>query len=119
MAYDEKRRRSRHSDILGSRVSQLELAQSKIKHDVRKLNDTIQTKDNWHAEVGGWQGREVVAIANSGREYRGVLKWIDKYNIAIIGKCLTNGYETTSTKNDPFVLNKGCLESMRLVDKDS
>lgn len=87
---------------LRKRVSDLERTQSETARKVRELTDTLHVKDNWHAEVRGWIGKTVQIVMTSGREYTGTLKWVDRYNVAVI--------EDGATK--PRVLQKGNIESM-------
>lgn len=55
----------------------------RLEKDVKQLKDLLNVQDNWHSEVRGWTGSVVVVMFN-GREYAGMLKWIDRYTLCLV-----------------------------------
>jgi len=85
------------------RISDIERVQGEHGRKLRELSDLLHIKDNSAAEMKAWVGEPFTVIMNSGREYHGTLKWIDKYNVAV----LKDGC------SEPSVLPKGNIESMK------
>jgi hypothetical protein len=90
---------------LGKRVGDVERIQGEHGRLIRELRDTLQIKDNSAAEVKDWIGRRVsIQGVREGSLYVGVLKWVDKYNYAI----LEDGAPA------PTIIQKGNVEAISL-----
>lgn len=89
---------------LGKRLNILERELAQTNQAVRGLKDTLNVKDNWPAEVSQWIGKDVDITATT-KKYRGTLKWIDRYTLAIIEE----------GEEDATILQKGNIESMKLA----
>lgn len=91
---------------VGGRLAKLELRQSEIGRDVRLLKDLLDVQSNSHATLLSWIGKLVTVTMNSGRTHNGRLLWIDKYNVAV-------------DKTKKYVLYKGNVESISLLDEET
>ena len=68
---------------LAARLQQLIGRLRKTEDDVRGLKRLLNTKDNWAAEVRDLLGTSVAVKTPREDPKRGVLKWVDRYNIGL------------------------------------
>lgn len=86
---------------LGQTIKGLHRRLDAFEQELKALKDILNTKDNWHAEIKEWIGREVVTELRSGRVFTSVLIWSDRYNI-----CLERGGER-------IICTKGAIDTIR------
>lgn len=95
---------------LGRRVADLETRASDIARDQRRLNDLLRIKDNWHSETKDWVGKKIRVHLRSEERIDGYLKWVDKFNLAMV--------PTHHTDDDPLIVNKGAINMLHLLKED-
>jgi len=69
---------------LGQLVTSLKKRIEQIERDLRTIKDTLNTKDNWHAEIKDWIGQLIDVQFRHGAQTTGTLQWVDRYNVCIV-----------------------------------
>jgi len=95
---------------LGKRVADLDQRVADLAMLSRKLDHQLRIKDNWHSETKDWLGKSVKVTLRSGVFVVGILKWSDKYQIAVVPLGRSN--------NDPRIINKGAIDIIELEKRD-
>lgn len=93
MADQEKR--------FGWKLADLDTRVAEVAREQRRVNQLLGVDDNWHSEVKSWIGHSVVVHLQDGNALTGTLKWVDKFQLAVI--------PPGRTKDDPQIINKGAI----------
>lgn len=100
---NKETRLSKRVADLDQRVADLAILNKKIDHQLR-------IKDNWHSETKDWIGECVSVYLRSDVVVIGVLKWSDKYQIAVV--------PPGRLESNPKIINKGAIDIIELGDKE-
>lgn len=93
--------------IIRSRVTGLEMRIGELARELKRLTTLLDVKNNWHSETHDWVGREVqLKLKHQDQYFQGTLKWIDKYNLALI-------LEMAQTRT--YVFNKSAIAFLFLT----
>lgn len=70
-------------DQLAKKYQSLKDRFTQLERDVRSLKDLLNVHDNWNSTIRKWVGKVITVCDRSGQEESGILKWSDRYNLAV------------------------------------
>lgn len=106
MTNRERGRPIKNGPPLQKRVSDVERAQGEQRRALGQLKDILNIKDNSGGQIKEWIGAVIEIQMTSKKTYKGILKWVDKYNYGVLCEDQPEG-------EDPSVIPKANVERVR------